>query len=121
MTPIEKAARLYDDPRAVRSLREDMEAHLLHGMVYSNHQVFMLLRYVSSSWSADEMDDPWFNPPSEKDTLFCYLASGDMKEFFTFPHKSVNWVAFSRLGKPPRVYPYSSIRKKLSWVQSSEV
>ena len=121
MTPVETAAALYEKWQTLRSFREDMEAHLLHGMVFSTPTCFMLGRMVSTLWEPEQAQDPYFNDDKPKDCILIYLASGDMKELFTFPIKKANWVAFSRIGKPLRIYPYSAIKNHLtSWAASSE-
>lgn len=119
MTPVEKAAQLYLTMPAVRTFKEDLEAHLLHGIVHSSSAFFMLCRYVHTGWSHEEMENPWHNPKGPRDCLLIYLASGDIKEFFTLPHDPVKWVAFSRRGRKPRVYPFKSIQTRIqSWHQS---
>ena len=116
MSPVEKAAQNYQQIETDRSFREDLEAHLLHGMVLSTPTCFIMCRWVSSQWEPWRMADPLYNPDGVKDCIYVYLASGDMKEFFTLPHNSAKWVAFSRRGRLPRLHSFVNIKQKIqSW------
>ncbi len=98
MTPIEKAAAVYESEPCARPFREDLEAHLLHGLVFNTRESFIMARYVSKDWSPQDIVNPWINHKdgSQLNCIHIYLASGDITEFFTFPHQSVKWVSFER-------------------------
>lgn len=113
MTPAEKAAQQYQIMECDRTFLQDLESHMLHGYVLSNNRCFILCRYVSRNWNLDDMADPDHNPPGNLDCIYMYLAVGDIKEFFTFPHQPVKWVAFSRRGKAPRIYSYDTLKQKI--------
>ena len=96
MTIFEKAAAVYDHPMCNRVLREDLEAHLLHGMVYSNDRCFIMARYVRRDMAPEYIINPWITEPTGlADCLHIYLAAGDISECFTFPHDPVNPLLFS--------------------------
>lgn len=47
----------------------------------------------------------------EGETLFIYLAAGDIREFFTIPHEQPKWISFMRRGDSRR-YAYQSLKSK---------
>ena len=109
MTTFEKAAAVYDHPMCNRVLREDLEAHLLHGMVYANDRCFIMGRYVRRDMHPDHIINPWITEPTGlADCIHIYLAAGDISECFTFPHDPVKWVSFERRNKL-RFYSYQQL------------
>lgn len=98
MTPVEQAAAVYLSEPCARTFREDLESHLLHGVVFSTPTAFIMARYVARDWPPHRIVDPSQNNTTDDhlDCLHVYLASGDLTEFFTFPHKPCKWVSFER-------------------------
>lgn len=98
MTPVEQAAAVYLSEPCARTFREDLELHLLNGVVYSTPTAFIMARYVARDWPALSVVDPDQTDATctPKDCLHVYLAAGDLTEFFTFPHKPCKWVSFER-------------------------
>lgn len=119
MTPIEQAAAVYQREECARSFREDLEAHLLHGLVFSTPRGFIMARYVRRDWAHSAIVDPWQNGENEatcapeKDCLHVYLAAGELSEFFTFPHRRVLWVSFERSNRL-HFHPYNRIQRLCS-------
>jgi hypothetical protein len=71
-----------------------------------------MARYVRRDWDPGRIVDPWENdlacaPP---DCLHIYLASGDLKVFFTFPHQPVMWISFERHNLL-RFHKYNHLRR----------
>ena len=112
MKPVEKAARVYQQEPCGRTFSKDLEAQLLHGIVCNTPESFVMARYVMRGWDYDQVCDSYYNPTNYKnhDCLHVFLAAGDLKDFFTFPHKSVKWVSFER-GNKLRYYPYDQLKE----------
>ena len=113
MTPIEQAHALHTSEHGPRSFRCDLEAHLLHGIVFSTPTAFIMARYVSRSWPDSSIINPWLNDAtcSQLDTLHVYLAAGDITEFFTFPHNSCKWISFERKNVL-KFYRYDTLKRR---------
>lgn len=58
MTPVEQAAAVYLSEPCARTFREDLELHLLNGVVYSTPTAFIMARYVARDWPALSVVDP---------------------------------------------------------------
>jgi hypothetical protein len=114
MIPVMRAKALHYNENGPRSFREDLEAHLIHGIVFSTPTAFIMARYVSRSWPAESILNPWLNDAtcSQLDTLHVYLAAGDLTEFFTFPHKPVTWLSFERKNTL-KFYDYARLRRTI--------
>lgn len=112
MTPIERASLVYANEACARTFQEDLEAHFLHGHVYSTPDFFIMFRYVCRSWDREIIVDPWQNPPGDPDTMMVYLASGDISKALTFPHKVAEFMAFERFNHL-RFYRYELLRNRL--------
>lgn len=79
MTPVEQASELYARFPQPRTFREDLEAHLLHGYVFSTPDCFLMARPVSSHATAEAISDPWHRfEPHEQDTWLIWIAAGSM-------------------------------------------
>lgn len=112
MTTFEKACAIYQSEPCARTLREDLEAHLLHGMVYSTPKAFIMARYVSRRMSDADIVNPWISEPTGlADCIHIYLAAGDLTQFFTFPHDPVKWISFERENQL-RFYPYATLLQR---------
>ncbi len=77
MTPVELAAAVYLHEPCVRTFREDLEAHLLNGYVFSTPEFFAMGRVVRSDAPAEEVVDPWVRF-EEGDAWMAYLMAGDL-------------------------------------------
>ncbi len=113
MTPVEAAAAVYSREPCARSFREDLEAHLLHGIVVNTQTAFVLARYVCRAWPAAAIVNPWINDLTcaPRDCLHIHLAAGRTSEFFTFPHAPCSWVSFERRNIL-RFHPYDTIQRR---------
>lgn len=124
MSPVEQAKILHESEAGPRSFREDLEAHLLHGLVYSTPTAFIMARYVRRDWPDEVIVDPWCNPETDltcaPDCVHVYLAAGDISQFLTFEHKPCAWVSFERRCRL-RFYPYPSIQCKLTDLTSRPI
>lgn len=112
MKAIQTAASIYKTEPCARSFREDLEAHLLHGFVYSESDAFVMGRYVNRAWDEEDIKNPWSNPPGELDCLMVYLAAGDVGKIFTYPHIQCKWIAFERKNVL-KFYCYDTIRHRM--------
>lgn len=112
MTPVEKAAAIYRSEPCARTFREDLEAHLLHGHVVSTPTAFIMARYVSREWPREKIVDPWWNDfgGAVPNCIHIYLAAGNIKEFFTYPHTTVIWISLERKNHL-RFHPYPTLKR----------
>ena len=113
MSPIEQAAAVYQREPCARTFREDLEAHLLHGLVMCTPTAFVMARYVRKDWTHEQIVNPWhkIHLTSAANCVHIYLAAGRLVEFGEFPHCPVSWVSFER-GNKLRFHPYSKIFRK---------
>ena len=110
-TPVQIARELHDRENGPRSFVNDLEAHLLNGIVFSTPTAFLMARYVRREWPQKLIVDPWWvDDGTEMNCLHVYLAAGDLKEFFTFPHIPVKYVSFER-ESILRFHPYSTLQR----------
>jgi hypothetical protein len=79
VTPAEQAAAVYDREPCARTFREDLEAHLLNGYVFSTPSAFAMGRPVRSSADPAQIVNPWHSFNREEcDAWQVYLAAGDI-------------------------------------------
>jgi hypothetical protein len=118
MTPVELAAKAHLADNSPRSFREDLEAHLLHGYVFSTPEYFAMGRPVRSSASPADMVNPWVNWPRETcDAWLVYLAAGDMQKALTCVPYPLPWIAFER-GNALRLHAYAKFVARVTGQQS---
>lgn len=113
MTPAERALQVYQSEPCARSFIEDLTWHLQTGYVYSTPEAFILARYVRRDWPVDDILDPSrFALTQDADCLHIYLAAGDIRQIFSFPHLPVPWISFERHNNL-RFHPYELLRNRL--------
>lgn len=97
---MERVAALYEGTVCARSFREDLEAHLLNGYVFSTPEFFVMGRAVWSGGATEEIRNPWHVFPVERrDAWLIYVFSGNVNtclQFFPYP---LRYVAWERNGK----------------------
>lgn len=100
MTPAQKAANLYKQEECPRSFREDLEAHLIGGYVFSTPDFFAMGRPVCSTADHADIINPWRTfPEASWDCWFVYLVAGDMRKAWqTFPFP-LEKIAFEKRNK----------------------
>lgn len=97
MKPVLKAAEVYHREACRRTFREDLEAHLLHGFVYSTSDRFVMARPVVVNAPDADIVDPWHNSwDGEPDCWHLYLFSGNMISAFQSAPYKLPWVSFER-------------------------
>jgi len=113
MKPIEIAKELHVTETGPRTFRNDVEAHLLNGIVFSTSTAFIMARYVCRAWPASAIVNPWQNDLTcaPLDCLHIYLAAGNISEFWTFPHQPVTWISFERRNIL-RFHPYDTLKRR---------
>jgi hypothetical protein len=111
MMPVEKAAEVYQLETCKRSFREDLEAHLLNGFVFSRPDFFIMGRPVIKAASYEEITDPTFRFPSANcDTWHIHLMSGNMVKAWAIMPWELPWFAWERKNEL-RFYSVSAIRR----------
>jgi hypothetical protein len=106
MTPVELAARVYEREECTTTFRNDLEAHLLNGYVFSTPEGFVMARPVSILANEALILDPWhkFETP---DAWLIWLGAGNLSPFldmFPFPLPFLGWQKRNRL----RFYGFES-------------
>lgn len=95
MTPVELAAAVYTQEPCVRTFREDLEAHLLNGYVFSTPGSFVMGRPVCSSAPRGDIVNPWVRfEKAESDAWLVYLMAGDVAEavgLLPYPLPRMGW------------------------------
>ena len=100
MTPVEGAAAVYEREGCARTFREDLEAHLLHGYVFSTPSCFLMGRPVVKGADPVLIVNPWHVFERERcDCWMVYLCAGDMREAFVFAPYALPWVCWQRKNK----------------------
>lgn len=114
------AAELYDPDRP-RSFKEDLEAHLLHGYVFSGPEWFLLGRPVVSTADIELINDPWYVFPGPHDCWYVHAYAdtrsnnfvGLVEKVLRYMPYALPLVAWTRQrDERLRVYP---IRKFITW------
>jgi hypothetical protein len=109
MTPVLKAAAVYEQEPCVRTFAQDLEAHLLHGLVVSTPDLFLMARPVSHDAIGDKIVNPWHNTwESEPDCWHLYLYAGDMMTAFKQATHELPYVSFERKNRL-RIYSWDQI------------
>ena len=81
MTPVWMAAAVYEVEPCARSFKEDLEAHLQNGYVYSTPTAFVMGRPVDSAADPAQIVDPWHGfDPAVCDAWLVYLAAGNIAD-----------------------------------------
>ena len=95
MNPVLKAAAVYEQEECVRTFAQDLEAHLLHGVVVSTPNLFCMGRPVSHDASGDKIVNPWHNTwDKEPDCWHLYLYAGDMMSAFKQATHELPYVSY---------------------------
>lgn len=111
MMPVEKAAEVYKLETCKRTFREDLEAHLLNGFVFSRPDFFIMGRPVIKAATYEEITDPTFRFPSGMcDTWHIHLMSGNMVRAWAIMPWELPWFAWERKNEL-RFYPVSAIHR----------
>lgn len=115
MTPAEQAAAFYGDGRR-GSFRDDLEAHLLNGCVFSTPDFFVMGRPVSSSAPEALILDPWHAfPAADCDGWLIYLAAGNWRQavaLLPHPLPRIGWERGAR-GRGLRWHSLSRFKSAL--------
>lgn len=92
---MELAAAVYTQEPCVRTFREDLEAHLLNGYVFSTPGSFVMGRPVCSMAAREDIVNPWVRfDKAESDAWLVYLMAGDLAEavrLLPYPLPRVGW------------------------------
>ena len=109
-SPVELAAAVYEQEECVRSFREDLEAHLLHGYVYSTPEAFVMGRPVKKDAPREDIVNPWITF-TDPDCWHLYLFAGPFHAAFAAPPYQLPWVSFERKNHL-RFYKWDDIERK---------
>jgi hypothetical protein len=102
MTTVEKAARIYQLEPCGGTFLSDLEAHLLHGFVFSRPDLFVMLRPVRLMFDADgrvcnkaDIIDPWICH-HDPDCWHVALFAGNAARAWEFLPWDMPWMSFER-------------------------
>lgn len=95
MTPVEKAAELC----AARGgdFKEELEAHLLHGFVFSTPDLFLMGRTVPRGVDVSDLWQTW--PKAECDAWFVWVGVGDAHALLALMPFPLPWIGWQRQGR----------------------
>lgn len=108
MRPVELSAAVYEKEPCARSFKEDLEAHLLHGLVVSTPELFLMARPVLACAPHEQIVNPWYNDFPIWDCWHVYLYSGNMMSAFKQATYELQFVSFERKNRL-RVYRWDDI------------
>jgi hypothetical protein len=95
MSPVELAAAVYEQEPCARTFREDLEAHLLNGYVFSTPGCFVMGRPVCRSAAREDIVNPWVKfDEGESDAWLVYLLAGNVAEavrLLPYPLPRMGW------------------------------
>lgn len=109
MTPVERAAAVYQQEPCARAFQEDLEAHLLNGHVFSTPEVFVMGRMVDSRAPAEEIVNPWVKFDNG-DAWLVYLLAGDPGKALALLPRELPRIGWER-GNVLRFWPLAKFRK----------
>ena len=107
MRPVQRAAEVYHREYCPRTFKDDLEAHLLYGVVVSNDDLFLMARPVSQGDTYERITNPWVTY-ADPDCWHLYLYSGHLRDAFACAPYPLPFVSFERKNKL-RIYPWVSI------------
>lgn len=82
-----------------------MEAHLLHGYVFSTPSAFLMGRPIAKDAPHALQADPWYVFPfDECDCWMVWLAAGDVAEMIRLIPYPLPWLAWARRDGALRFY-----------------
>ena len=94
MTAIDQLAAFYDDPEQFMG---DIHAHILHGYCYVTPDNLALARPVSSSWTREQLSDPWQTCLTcAPDCWYVWAAIGDLDFLLSLIPYPLEKIAFAR-------------------------
>lgn len=118
MTAAERAAELCR--RRGGSFREELEAHLLNGWVFSTPEAFVMGRPVSRSGAVDDLSV--IHPPDECDAWYVWLGVGPAMRLLSFMPYDLPWIGWHRQGRgwlDCHWLPTTILRRRLDAVRVS--
>lgn len=118
MTPIERAAAVYQTEPCARTFVRDLELHFLHGYVVSTPQLFMMGRPVCRCWPHARIVDPSFNIRARRNCWHVYLASGDLARMFDLMPFPLLFISFERMNAL-RIYRTDALRRRITKLSKS--
>lgn len=125
MTAAEKAAAVYRTEPCARTFREDLDAHLQHGYVFSTPHVFIMGRAVNSRADAALIVDPWHGfPRPEQDAWLVYLCAthdgGHIADALKFLPHELPLIGFER-GNELRFLPFKLVCSTVGFLRRATV
>lgn len=110
ITPVERAAAVYEREPCSYTFKEDLEFHLLNGFVFSRPDFFVMGRPVVRSAPADIITGHHRFHSSDCDTWHVYLVAGNMARMWDMLPWELPFVSIER-GNVLKFYRLASIRR----------
>ena len=111
MTPVELAAKVYEQEPCARPFTEDLHWHLINGFVFSTPDFFIMGRPVPLTADHSLILNPaWVFPPELCNTWFVYLMAGNYQKAWSILPWELPYFAWERKNEL-RFYSLASIRR----------
>lgn len=120
MTPIMRAAQVYQDHPTTRDFLPDVVHHLVHGYVISTPEIFLAFRGVDSSAHPDQICDPSVTF-HRVDCWHVWIAAGNWPAMLArhLPYRT-RWISWERQFRL-RFWPLEKLLAKAGAVSLSKV
>jgi hypothetical protein len=96
MTPVERAAQIYQAELCAHTFREDMEFYLLNGFVFSRPDFFVMGRPVVSVASQEQITGHHRFPSRGCDCWHIHLAAGNLPRMWAMLPWDMAIISFER-------------------------
>ena len=110
-SPAEVAASVYQKEWCRRTFAEDLEAHLLNGVVHSTPDYFLMARKVRKDAPVAEILDPYSPQHENPDCWLVWLYAGNIRRAFEQADVRLPWVAFQKRNRL-KFYTWEKIHQK---------
>ena len=114
MNPYRQARAIYDREPCRRTFNEDLELHLMNGLVFSTSEFFLMGRAVPRGASpADIVDPAVVFAPSLCDCWQVHVLAGDGKAAWSILPYPMQWMGFERNNRL-KFYPMADMQRIFS-------
>lgn len=99
MTPVERAAQVYEQENCLYTFKEDLEFYLLNGFVFSRPDFFVMGRPVVSVATPELICGHNRFPSRGCDCWHIHLASGNLPRMWAMLPWDMSMISFERKNK----------------------
>lgn len=103
---------MYSQIAMPRTFREDLDAHLQHGYIFSTRESFIMGRAIDKDAEHALISDPWHAFAREQQNCWLiYLVAGRVNSLFKYEPYRLPFVAWARNNQTLRVHPFERIKQ----------